>query len=147
MAVSDPTGRLTWDLVAIRQGAAVCLVFAIPFSIAAQWADGNDDGGLAFLFSLCALGGFVLGSGVAAWAQDRSLPFAHALITASSTYLAAQVVFIAVKLIRGDEVNFFAALFNLMATLFAGVLGGVLGMVLLRNGVRPTTHRREDDGR
>lgn len=145
--MTEPTGRLTWDLPAIRQGAAVCLVFAIPFSIAAQWADGNDDSGLAFLFSLCALGGFVLGSGVAAWAQQRSLPFAHALITASSTYLAAQVVFIAVKLLRGDEVNFFAALFNLMATLFAGVLGGVLGMVLLRNGVRPTTHPREDDGR
>ena len=46
----------TWDTAAIRSGALVCLVFAIPCSVLAQWAAGRDDGGLAFLFSLGAVG-------------------------------------------------------------------------------------------
>jgi uncharacterized membrane protein YfcA len=142
------TSARTWDTAAIRSGALVCLVFAIPFSVLAQWAAGRDDGGLAFLFSLCAVAGFVVGAGVAAWVQTRGLPLAHAVLTASVTYLAAQAVFIAIKLARGDDVNFFAALFNLMAALFAGAVGGALGMVLQRNGVRPRSQwEKGDDGR
>lgn len=138
----------TWDTAAIRSGGLVCLVFAIPFSVLAQWAAGRDDGGLAFVFSLCAVAGFVIGAGVAAWVQTAGLPLAHAVLTASTTYLAAQAVFVLVKLARGDDVNFFAALFNLMAALFASAVGGALGMVLQRNGVRPRSQWDEEgDGR
>ncbi|MFN8024373.1 MAG: hypothetical protein U0Q03_22780 [Acidimicrobiales bacterium] len=138
----------TWDTAAIRSGALVCLVFAIPCSVLAQWAAGRDDGGLAFLFSLGAVAGFVIGAGVAAWVQTAGLPLAHAMITASSTYVAAQAVFVTVKLLRGDDVNFFAVLFNLMAALFAGAVGGALGMFLQRNGVRPRSQwEKGDDGR
>ena len=41
-----PRQRTRWDWDAIRAGAAVALVFAVPFSIAARWAaDSRDDSG------------------------------------------------------------------------------------------------------
>ena len=134
-----------WDIAAIRSGASVCLLFAVPLSLLALWADGNGNGGLAFLFVLGAIGGFVAGAGVAAWVQTKGLPLAHAMITASGTYLVAQAVFITIRLARGDDVNFFAALFNLTAVLFAGSIGGALGLFLQRQGMRPSTQRRPTD--
>ena len=40
---AEVTGRWDWD--AIRAGAGVALVFAVPFSIAARWAADSDDPG------------------------------------------------------------------------------------------------------
>lgn len=142
----NPMTERRWDIPAIRAGASVCLMFGIPFSLLGQWASGNDNGGLAALFVLCALGGFVLGAGVAAWVQTVDLPLKHAMVTASGTYLVAQTVFIAIRLLRGDDVNFFGALFNLTAVLFAGSIGGALGMYLRRQGMRPSTQRRSTNG-
>ena len=89
-----------FDLAAVRSGALVCLVFAVPFSLAARWAaDSRDDDGLAIILSLAAIAGFVVGSGVAAWVQTKGLPLAHAMITASATYLGAQAVFIVARLV------------------------------------------------
>src|SRR5687767_3734329 len=116
-----------FDWAAIRAGAGVCLVFAIPFSLAARWAaDSRDDSGLAIVLTLGALGGFVLGSGVAAWVQQVGLPLFHGLVTASGTYLGAQAVFIVIRLLTGREVRWYAALFNVAPVLFAGVVGGLL---------------------
>ena len=137
------------DVQAVRSGASVCLVFAVPFSLAARWAaDSRDDSGLAILLTLGALGGFVLGAGVAAWTQRTGLPLYHGLITASGTYLVAQAVFIAARLLTGREVRWYAALFNVTPVLFAGVIGGVLGSLLLKRGIRPSTQvsRRPGEG-
>lgn len=124
----------------------VCLVFAIPFSLAARWAaDSKDDSALAILLTLGALAGFVIGSGVAAWVQRTGFPLVHGLVTASSTYLVAQAVFIAVRLLTGREVRWYAALFNVTPVLFAGVMGGFLGIVLQRNGVGPSTRGVNSD--
>ena len=77
MAVSN----LDW--YALRAGGSVSLVFAIPFSIAARIvADRDNSSGAASLLSLAALVGFVLGAGVAAWAQRLQLPLKHGLICA-----------------------------------------------------------------
>lgn len=142
---TPPAGRL--DLAAVRAGAAVCLVFAVPFSVAARWAaDSRDDSGLAILLTLGAVAGFVLGAGVAAWTQRTGFPLVHGLVTASGTYLAAQALFIAVRLVGGREVRWYAALFNLAPVLFAGVVGGMLGAVLQRSGLRPSTHSSPPDG-
>lgn len=134
----SPSGLPQLDVMAIRSGASVCLVFAVPFSLAARWAADRPDGdGLAILLSLGAVCGFVVGSGVAAWVQRTGFPYVHSLITASGTYLVAQAVFIGARLVTGREVRWYAALFNLTPVLFAGVLGGVLGNVLQRRGVVP----------
>lgn len=136
-----------FDLAAIRSGALVCLIFAIPFSLAARWAaDSRDDEGLAIVLTLAAIGGFVVGSGVAAWVQTKGLPLAHGMITASATYLAAQTVFIVARLVTGREVRWFAALFNVTPVLFAGAVGGALGMLLQRRGVTPRSSGRGPQG-
>jgi uncharacterized membrane protein YfcA len=136
-----------WDFPALRAGGAVALVFAVPFSIAARWAaDNRDDSGLALLLSLCALGGFVLGAGCAAWVQRVGLPLQHGLTTAIVTYVAAQAVFIVIRLLRDGEVNWFAALFNLSMVAGAGLLGGVIGARLRSKGFAPSTGSPSDGG-
>ena len=128
-----------WDVDALRAGASVSLVFAVPFSIAARWAaESRDDAALAFWLSVGAVVGFVLGAGCAAWVQRLDLPLTHALVTAIGTYTAAQAVFIAIRLLRGDEVNWFAALFNLSVVAGAGLVGGSLGRRLRARGFRPS---------
>jgi uncharacterized membrane protein YfcA len=129
-------GRWDWD--AIRAGGSVALVFAVPFSVAARWAaDSRDDSGLAVWLSLGAVLGFVLGAGCAAWVQRTGTPLSHGLVTALGTYLAAQAVFAVVRLVRGQDVRWFAIMFNLAVVLGAGLVGGLLGQKLRSRGVLP----------
>ena len=129
-----------WDWDAIRAGASVALVFAVPFSIAARWAaDSRDDSALAVWLSLGAVLGFVLGAGCAAWVQRTDTPLSHGLVTAIGTYVAAQAVFAAIRLARGQDVRWFAIMFNLAVVLGAGLLGGLLGGKLRSKGALPGT--------
>jgi uncharacterized membrane protein YfcA len=132
----------TLDWNALRAGGSVALVFAIPFSVAARIvADHENRSGLAALLSLAALIGFVLGAGVAAWAQHLQLPLKHGIICALGTYVAAQAVFIIIRSIRGNEVRWLAALFNLTTVAVAGLIGGALGGALHRRGFFPSSSR------
>jgi uncharacterized membrane protein YfcA len=136
MAVSDSS---RWDVDALKAGAGVSLVFAVPFAFASRWAaDSRHDDTLALWFSIGALVGFVLGAGCAAWVQRVDFPLSHGLVTAIGTYVAAQAVFITIKLLRGGDVNWFASLFTLSAVTGAGLLGGLLGKQLHAKGVRPS---------
>lgn len=131
---------MRWDRDAIRAGASVALVFAVPFSIAARWAaDSRDDSTLAVWLSLGAVVGFFLGAGCAAWVQRADTPLSHGLVTAVGTYLAAQAVFALVRALRGQDVRWFAIMFNLAVVLGAGLLGGLLGGKLRSKGVLPGT--------
>lgn len=135
--------RERWDVDALKAGAAVSLVFAVPFAIAARWAaDSRNDSTLALWLSLGALAGFTLGAGCAAWIQRLDLPLSHALVCSIGTYVAAQVVFIAIKLARGGEVGWFGALFTLSAVAGAGLLGGALGKRIRAKGFRPAGMER-----
>ncbi|MCU1358960.1 MAG: hypothetical protein JWN99_249 [Ilumatobacteraceae bacterium] len=132
--------RLDW--AAIRSGASVCLVFAVPFSLAARWAaDSRNNSGLAVVLTLGALAGFVIGSGVAAWVQRVALPLVHGVVTSAGTYVIAQSVFIAIRLLLHRDVRWYAALFNITPVLFVGVIGGLLGLQLQRKGWVPSTQR------
>lgn len=129
-----------WDVDALRAGGMVALVFAVPFSIAASWAaNSRDDSALALWLSVGAVIGFVLGAGCAAWVQRKDLPLSHGLTTAIGTYAIAQTVFIIIRLARGSDVNWFAALFNLSVMGGAGLIGGFLGKRLRDKGFRPST--------
>ena len=86
--------------------------------------------------------GFVLGAGVAAWAQRLQLPLKHGIICAVGTYIAAQAVFIIVRSISGNEIRWLAALFNLTAVAVAGLIGGALGGMLQRTGFLPVIEQR-----
>jgi len=130
------TGRWDWD--AIRAGAGVALVFAVPFSIAARWAaDRDDPGSLPVWLSLGAVLGFVLGAGCAAWVQRTGTPLSHGIVTAVGTYVVAQAVFATIRLLRGEDVRWFALMFNLSVVLGAGLVGGLLGQALRNKGIEP----------
>src|SRR3954451_9471271 len=130
------TGRWDWD--AIRAGAGVALVSAGPFSLPAGWgADRDDPGSLPVWLSLGAVFGFVLGAGCAAWVQRTRTPLTHGIVTAVGTYVVAQAVFASIRLIRGEDVRWFALMFNLSVVLGAGLVGGLLGQKLRDRGVLP----------
>ena len=122
----------------MRSGAGVCLLFAVPFSIGASIAADADNSSLAVLLSLGAVAGFIVGAGCAAWLQRRDSPLSHGIATAVVTYLAAQAVFVVVKLVRGDGVSWFAVFFNLSVVAGAGLLGGFLGSRLQQRGITPS---------
>ncbi len=114
-------------------------MFAVPFAALATWLDSRDDGSpfVPWLI-VAALAGFVLGAGVAAWTQTRGLPFVHGIVCAVVTYAAAQTVFVVIKLLRGGDVRWLSALFNLTAAAFAGLIGGGLGAIMHSRGLRPS---------
>ena len=129
---------MSWDWEAIRAGGLVALVFAVPFSIAARWAaDSRDDSTLAVWLNIGAVLGFVVGAGCAAWVQRTDTPLSHGLVTAAGTYLAAQAVFVVLRLVRGLDVRWFAVMFNLTVALAAGLIGGLLGQHLQNRGIEP----------
>ncbi len=135
MAVSS---NARWDWAAIRAGAAVSLVIAVPLAIAARIAAEGDNDAVAVGCSIAATLGFVVGAGSAAWVQRVGFPLSHGLVTAGGTYTVAQLVFIMVRLLRGDEVRWFGALFTLTVVMFAGLIGGLLGQRLLSSGIEPS---------
>lgn len=142
-ALSDVSSgiRLDWD--ALRAGGAVALLLAVPFSIAARWAADNDDSGLATALVLGAVIGFLIGAGCAAWVQRVDAPLTHGVITAAGTYVLAQAVFIAIRLIRGSDVQWLGVIFNLTVATFAGLLGGILGQRLRSRGFVPGARGRQ----
>jgi uncharacterized membrane protein YfcA len=134
--------KIRWDWDAIRAGAGVALVFAVPFSIAARVvADRDGAGSLPVWLSLGAVLGFVVGAGCAAWVQRTGTPLAHGIVTAVGTYVVAQAVFATVRALRGDDVRWFALVFNLTIVLFAGLIGGLLGGRLQARGFQPGSRR------
>jgi len=127
-----------WDTQAIKSGATVALVFAVPFSIAARIF---SDSGIAVILSLCAAIGFLLGAAVAAWHQQRRTPLSHAIVTAALSYIIPQTIFIIVKLARGGEVRWLGVFFNLTVTLTVGVIGGFIGSAMQKTGATPKGRR------
>lgn len=125
-----------WDLDALRAGAVICLVVSIPFTVLGLVVDGAR---LISFFG--AVLGFVIGSGSAAWAQQRGTPLSHALVTAMGTYVAAQAVFVTLRLVMGRDVNWLAAFFTLSIVSFAGLIGGFLGRRLQDRGFVPSSRR------
>lgn len=133
-----------WDGAALRAGASVSLLLAVPLTIVAGVVD-PDSSALRALFFFGAMLGFVIGAGCAAWVQRSGTPISHALVTASGTYLAAQAVFVSIRLLRGDEVNWFGVFFTLTLVLGAGLIGGLLGSRLQAKGFTPSSAAMRQD--
>ena len=135
----------TIDWAALKQGAWVSLVFAVPFSVASRlMADHDANSPWVSVLWLAALGGFTLGAGIAAWVQRTGLPLLHGLVCAGGTYIAAQTVFIMIKLFRGGSVSWLAVLFTLTVVLTAGLVGGGLGSALRKRGLMPSVERNAE---
>lgn len=133
-----------FDRQALRQGGSVALVFAVPFSIAARLvADHTPGSPWASVLWLAALAGFTLGAGIAAWTQTRGLPLMHGMACAGGTFVAAQAVFVIIKVARGADVRWLGIFFTFTAVLFAGLVGGGIGSLLRKRGLMPGGRSRE----
>ncbi|MEO7398907.1 MAG: hypothetical protein ABIW84_10110 [Ilumatobacteraceae bacterium] len=127
-----------WDGAALKAGAAVALVFAAPFLVAARLlADHDSDSGLIIPLVLTAIIGFVLGAGVAAWRQQRRTPLSHGIVTAGGTFAGVQGALVVINLVRGAEIRWLNIFFNLSVAVFAGLMGGLLGLSLRNRGLEP----------
>ncbi len=139
----SPTSHGTsgrWDVAAIRAGIGVCLLLAIPLTLIAAFVD-SDSSGLNAFFFFGAMFGFVLGGGCAAWVQQRGTPMSHGVATTIVAYLGAQSVFILIRLLSGESVNWVGVLFTLSLVMLAGVAGGILGSQLQARGLMPSSQR------
>ncbi len=138
LSSNSRSGDGRWDVPAIRAGASVALVFAVPFSIAARIMSGSS---IAILLVFLATIGFLLGSAVSAWHQQRGTPLSHAMVTAAGAYTIPQFVFVVVKLVRGGDVNWGGVILNLLVVVSVGAIGGILGSTLQARGAYPQGRR------
>ena len=143
--VGTPSGR--FDIVAIRRGASVAAMFAVPIQVIARISvDEDRRSGWTSVITLAILAALVLGAGIAAWHQQRSTPLSHGVVTAAAVFIVLQVIFSIVKVIQGDPIAWGRITVSLGLSLLAGVCGGLLGSTLLRRGLeptRPSDHRRQ----
>ncbi len=140
MAVTPPEPPGRWDRQAIAQGIGVCLLLAVPLTLIAAFVDSDDSGTNAFFF-FGAMAGFVLGAGCAAWVQRTGTPLSHAMVTGVIAYASAQAVFIVIRLVRGESVNWFGVFFTLSLVILASIIGGMLGSLLQARGFVPSSRR------
>ena len=132
-----------WDAAALRAGASVSLVFAVPAAVIARLVADSAGPGIIPLLYLVFIGGFIVGGGCAAWVQRVGMPLMHGLVAAGATYAAAQAVLIVVELLTGDSVDWFNVIFQLTVVLGAGLIGGFLGGRLRARGMVPSQERAE----
>jgi hypothetical protein len=135
---------MRWDWTAIGAGALVALVLGMPLAIGARLAADGDDEGLAIALSIGATVAFGAGAACAAWLQRNGTPLSHGLVTAGGTYGIVQAVLITVRLIRGQDVHWFSAVFTLTFVLFAGLIGGLVGERLRSAGSAPVDLDRRE---
>ena len=127
-----------WDREAITAGVSVAAMIAIPAAIVGRWgADRDWDTAGILVINLISLGGLFLGAGVAAWRQRVGTPLSHGLVVALGSYAAIQLVFIVIRSARGAEVRWGSIVANVFLALGAGMLGGLAGQVMLRQGIKP----------
>jgi hypothetical protein len=141
VAVNPEAVTPRWDVAALRAGALVCVVTAVPITVIAAVVN-SDDNGVNALFFFGAMLGFVVGGGCAAWVQSVGAPSSHSVVAAAGTYLAVQAVLIVIRLIGGDDVNWFSVFFTLGLVLVAGLVGGLLGARLQAKGIVPSARTR-----
>ncbi len=138
--MSSTTSAGRWDLQAVRSGVGVCLILAVPLTLIAAFLD-TDSSGLNAVFFFGAMFGFVLGGGCAAWVQRCGTPLSHGVATTILAYVGAQAVFVTIRLLSGDDVNWFGVFFTLSLVILAGIAGGILGSQLQARGVVPSSQR------
>lgn len=124
-----------WDIDALKAGASVMLMFALPATLIARFILDTRDSSSSWtpLLSLIAILGFILGAGVAAWQQRRNTPLAHGVVASTGTHFVVQMAIVLVKLVAGSEVRFSRVLTSISFALVAGVVGSLLGAFVARN--------------
>lgn len=128
-----------FDRQALREGASVTLLFAVPPTLVARFVldNGSDSSGWAPLMSIIAVFGFVLGSGVAAWRERVRRPMTHAVLAGAGVFVVAQAAFLVIRIATNGDVRVMRILTSFSLALVASVVGGLLGNFLQKNGIAP----------
>jgi hypothetical protein len=129
--------RAAWDTGALRDGIGVAALGAVPFGVIGRLVldDGRHDD-LLGAFALLVLVALVLGGGVAAWRQRLGRPLSHGIATALATFAAVQLVGLVRRTAAGDEIRWGRIVSSALLSLIAGTIGGLLGSLLQRQGMR-----------
>jgi hypothetical protein len=135
---SGRTLAAKFDRRALREGAMVCVLFAVPATIIARvFFDDKAGSGWSGLLSFIAFVGFVIGAGQAAWRQQLGTPLTHGILTTVGVYLIVQGAIVIGKAIAGSDIHWIRIIFGISLTLFAGFVGGMLGSSMNKTGLRP----------
>lgn len=136
---SSLPGRSRIDRLALREGASVTLLFSIPPTLVARFVLDNSDttSGWAPLLSLIAIFGFVMGAGIAAWRQTARAPMLHSVLAGTGVFLIAQAAFLVVRVATNGDIRMMRIVSAFSLSLFASVIGGLLGNYLQKSGIRP----------
>ena len=128
-------GNSNRDTLALRQGASVTLLFAVPPTLIARFLLDDEPASSSWpvLLSLVALFGFVVGAGVAASKQNVGSPYTHGMVASTGTFVVVQAAIVVVKLAIGDDVGWSRVVSSLTLALFASVVGALLGSIVQRN--------------
>jgi hypothetical protein len=115
------------DRDAIRRGATVAAVCAIP-ALVVSWFSDNGSGKqpLAGPVTIVVLLGLVLGAFAAARQQRGDAPLSHALVTVMSVVIVLQLLRVGRLAVLKRPLNLPVSLGNLLLGLLAGVVGGML---------------------
>ena len=113
------------DRPALRAGVAVAAAIAVPVALA-YWLFDDVQGVLA-LFTLLVLAGLVIGSAVAGSRQRTGAPLAHGLLTSLVVFGVLTLVRVARLLLGGDGAGGRWLVSNLLLSLIAGTVGGLIG--------------------
>jgi hypothetical protein len=115
------------DRDALRRGATVALVFAVP-AVAISWLTDRGPGqrGPAGLLTLIVLVGLLLGGFAAASQQRVRAPLTHALLAVLSVVLVLQVARITRLAVLHRPLNLPASLGNLLFGVLAALVGALL---------------------
>lgn len=148
MAVAESTPPATspddrhpspWDAPAVISGAVVSLVIALGATGITTFLDRSSP--VRSLLLAVTMLGFVLGAAMAAWAQRRNMPLAHGITAAVCSYVAAETVFVVVKLIRGTSISWLGVMLKVTLVVGCGLFGSALGALLRRRGFVPSAER------
>ncbi|MGH9245895.1 MAG: hypothetical protein ACRD29_16565 [Acidimicrobiales bacterium] len=118
--------RLDWR--AIGLGMVVAIGIALPLALISQVvADFDDSSGgvsaLVYLFFLLVLAGLAIG-GFVAGSKRPEVPLTHGILAALAAYVLVQGVALVFILVRGDDVNLPALVFNAGLAAAMGLVGG-----------------------
>lgn len=128
-----------WDVTALREGASVAVLLAVPPTLIARFLvdDQEQTSGWAPLLLFVAVTGFLLGGGVAAWRQQRGTPLSHGVAVAAGVFVVVQAVFLVIRASTGGDIQVGRMLVSFSFATVAGLVGGLLGSFLQRSGIQP----------
>jgi putative membrane protein (TIGR04086 family) len=118
------------DLDAVRKGATVAALIAVPvalLSIAVRSDDrpGQNRGAVGF-FTLLVLAALVIGAAFAARRQRRGTPFLHGIVTSACVVVLLAVVRLVRRAIQGHGPGL-SVMSNLLLGIVCGIIGGLIG--------------------